>query len=224
VTTLIFLRHAHSVANKAGVLAGRLPNIELSAKGLRQAKKLVNVLDGIQIDRVFVSPISRCKDSIEPWLKKHRRRIQVDQAFQEMDYGDWSGLKLSELSKMNEWQLIQKSPEDFKFPGGESFKAAAKRVKLGMNQIANTYPDKTILVVSHGDIIKLAIAQTLDMKLNHFQRIVVDPASFTVIQWGAKQKTLMAANSRTLAGLIGNKQDASKKLTDRRILGGGSGE
>jgi probable phosphoglycerate mutase len=128
---------------------------------------------------------------------------------------------LQDLSKSKEWKQIQKSPSTFKFPNGESFLAAQRRVQRSLNSLSKKYPKSNILIVSHGDIIKMAVASTLNLELDKFQRIIVDPASITITVWQGKQKSLISLNSTPRKGLEKRK---SKDLSSRRLLGGGSGE
>ena len=221
MTTFIFLRHAVSTANEAGMLAGRIPGVVLSKKGEKQANSLVSILNSLQIDKVLVSPQERCLQTIKPWLTHVGKRANTDPAFQEMDYGDWSGSKLKDLSKSKDWKEIQKAPSTFKFPNGESFLTAQRRMQRGLNSLSEKYPKGNILIVSHGDIIKMAVASTLDLELDKFQRIIVDPASITITVWQGKQKSLISLNSTPRKRLDKKK---SKDLSSRRLLGGGSGE
>ncbi len=221
MTTFIFLRHAASTSNESGLLAGRMPGVFLSKKGEKQAIALVTKLNSLQIDKVLVSPQERCLQTIKPWLQHVRKRASEDVAFQEMNYGEWSGAKLNKLSKSREWRQIQKAPSTFTFPNGESFLSAQRRVKRRLNLLSKKYPKSNILIVSHGDIIKLAVACTLKMDLDEFQRIVVDPASITITAWQGKQRSLISLN-------LGLGKDSPQRklgnLSRRRVLGGGSGE
>ena len=221
MTTFIFLRHAASTSNESGLLAGRMPGVFLSRKGEKQAIALVTKLNSLQIDKVLVSPQERCLQTIKPWLQHVRKRASEDVAFQEMNYGEWSGAKLIKLSKSREWRQIQKAPSTFTFPNGESFLSAQRRVKRRLNSLSKKYPKSNILIVSHGDIIKLAVACTLKMDLDEFQRIVVDPASITITVWQGKQRSLISLN-------LGLGKDSPQRklgnLSRRRVLGGGSGE
>jgi len=220
MTTFIFLRHAVSTANEAGLLAGRIPGIELSTKGEKQAKLLVHILNSLQIDKVLVSPQERCLQTIKPWLTQAHRRAVKEGAFQEMDYGIWSGGKLKELSEKKEWKQIQKAPSSFKFPNGESFLTAQRRVQRELNSLSEKYPKSNILIVSHGDIIKMAVALTLDLEIDKFQTIIVDPASITTVVWQGNQRFLVSLNSTPKRGV----KISPKNFLNRRVLGGGSGE
>ncbi|MEN9516227.1 MAG: hypothetical protein RLZZ159_93 [Actinomycetota bacterium] len=224
MTTFLFLRHGISDANEKGVLAGRLPNVNLSTKGREQARQLVKHIEDLQVHRILVSPLDRCLQTVEPYLASSGKRCYFEESFVEMNYGDWSGRKLKELRKAKDWKKVQSRPSEFIFPNGESFRNAQRRVHKQMEALAKKYPRKSILIVSHGDIIKLAICASLSMKLDDFQRIVVDPASITAINWEDNSKTLLYAN-RTPTKTSKNYRDSkSKTLKQRRVLGGGRGE
>jgi len=94
-------------------------------------------------------------------------------------------------------------------------------VQRRLNSLSKKYPKGNILIVSHGDIIKLAVACTLKMDLDEFQRIIVDPASLTITTWQGKQRSLISLNLGLGKGLPQRKMG---NLSRRRVLGGGSGE
>jgi broad specificity phosphatase PhoE len=63
--------------------------------------------------------------------------------------------------------------------------------------------DGPILIVSHGDIIKMALTITLDLPLNKFQNFVIAPASISIIDYSQKSKSVISTNQRiTEAGII----------------------
>lgn len=224
MTTFIFLRHAISQANEEGILAGRLPGINLSQKGNRQANEISKYLQALKIDRVISSPLERCLQTIDPFLSNAHLKVHKDEAFIEMDYGNWSGQKLSSLSKNKDWKVVQKKPSTFKFPKGESFAAAQRRVEKGMASLAKSHPKKTLLVVSHGDIIKMVAAKTLNLSLDDFQRIVIDPASISILSWKDKQRTVITLNQRIIKPERGKKRQKPGDYQHRKVLGGGKGE
>ena len=215
MTTFYLLRHAHSQANLEGILAGRLPDIHLSPIGQKQAKEFSR--NNLKIDLIISSPLERCLETITPYASKKGKRIIRDESFVEMNYGNWSGEKLKRLSLKRDWRKVKRKPSTFTFPNGESFLSAERRVKNGLRRLYRKYPNKNILIVSHGDIIKLAIIAILDLPLDRFQRILVDPASLSVVDVNKTGKSLMHLNVP-----ISNLPTERKKLNDRRVLGGGS--
>lgn len=212
MTTIFFLRHAESRANELGVLAGRTPGIRLSERGLRQSKGLVKHLSIYKFDVVISSPLERCMQTIEPFCKKADITIVEMEDFQEMDYGNWSGKELKILSQKTEWKKIQNSPETFAFAKGESFRSAAKRVKNALVSIEKDFKDQNVLIVSHGDIIKIAITVLLGLQLKQFQKLTIDPASLTAFNVDAQKLLFLNQKSRKL------KMNLSHKFQ----LGGGT--
>ncbi len=199
MSVIILLRHAHSAANDAGLLTGRLPGISLSKKGFVQAHDLVERIGRIGIDRLHISPIERCQLTIDPWLRsKYSSTLEsfsVNDNFNEIDFGDWSGRKLSSLRREKLWKSIQDTPSQVTFPNGESFKAAQRRAFNGVEEIAHTRGSKVHLILSHSDTIKLIVTKFLGMKLDSFQQIQINPASFTILNYSKNGSTLKELNN-----------------------------
>ena len=82
MTTVILLRHAHSVANEKGILAGRASGVSLSTKGIEQAALLSSRLGNARFKDIRISPLERCLATIEPWLQSQdaalRKKILID--------------------------------------------------------------------------------------------------------------------------------------------------
>lgn len=206
MSTLILLRHAHSQANEMNILSGRAPGIDLSQLGHTQAKKLITRLGGGAIDKLYLSPMQRCQSTIDPWLRSSNSSsllsLEVDERFNEMDFGDWSGFKLSTLSKRDLWPLIQSRPSTVKFPKGESFKAAQRRAIEGCEEILEKRGRLRHLVVTHSDLIKLIAVHYMGSHLDTFQRINIDQASLTVIERVKGNISIKCINNRGLLSEI----------------------
>lgn len=94
-------------------------------------------------------------------------------------------------------------------------------------------PHAVWAAVSHGDIIKAILADALGMHLDSFQRIVVDPASLSIVRYTAARPYLIIANSTPvdLAAILspprkkGPKKGQSRrpKPPDDAAVGGGLG-
>jgi broad specificity phosphatase PhoE len=205
MSVIILLRHAHSAANDSGLLTGRLPGVSLSKKGFLQANQLVERIGKGHIDRLHISPMQRCQLTIDPWLRsKYSSTLEsfsIDDSLNEIDFGDWSGRKLASLRREKLWKAVQNTPSQVTFPNGESFKAAQRRAFLGLELIANSKGSKANLVLSHSDTIKLIVSKALGMKLDSFQQIHINPASFTILNFSKSGITLNTINN------LGNLKD-----------------
>ncbi len=214
---IILLRHAHSSANLKGILAGRDNTVSLSERGRVEAQEVAHALASYSFDAIFTSPLKRCLETLDPYLKASGGKAVKSEALLEMEYGEWSGKSLARLSKQKMWSVIQSRPSTVRFPSGESFLEMSMRANHGVMDMAQG--KKRILIVSHGDVIKSIVAHHLGLPLDSFQRISIDPASLTTIKFPPSQ--VISMNSTT--HLAGYRQDSKKKVRDRYGLGGGSG-
>jgi probable phosphomutase (TIGR03848 family) len=220
---IILLRHAHSMANEAGLLSGQLPGVALSPKGKLQAAGLVERIGPTIFDSIRVSPMQRCQETIAPWLESKYgsglKKYLIDEQMIEMNYGDWSGRKLRSLAKEKLWKEIQSKPSKVKFPSGESFIVMQRRAMNSVTDAMTQKKNGTHLFISHGDVIKAMTAKFLNMKLDDFQSLVVNPASLTILDFDGNSARLISYNDTTSVLSTSPKRSIPKRL----LLGGGSG-
>ena len=220
MSLVVLVRHAHSQANAAGILSGRRPNIALSEKGRTQAQELAIRLGELKVKELRVSPLQRCIETIDPWVstKSRIRRIE-DHGITEVDYGKWSGRTLRSLSREKLWKIVQENPSRVFFPDGEGMANMQARAIESMHLALASTGTGAGVMVSHGDVIKALVAANLGMRLDDFQRIIIDPASVTVFDFSSKTPRLLLLNdSHTNIGDLGI--TSTKK---RLLVGGGSG-
>ena len=220
---IILLRHAHSIANESGILAGQSPGISLSKKGIQQAIDLVDRIGKVSFDSIRMSPMQRCQETLAPWLESAHsnglKRFILDEKLIEMNYGSWSGKKLNSLAKQPLWKIIQKTPSKVEFPQGERMTAMQKRAVASVEEAVLEKSKGTHLFVSHGDVIKAMVASLLKMKLDNFQSLVIDPASITMLEYDGDSARLILFNDN-LTHLEGSLSGARPK---KMLLGGGAG-
>jgi probable phosphomutase (TIGR03848 family) len=229
MTRILLLRHAHSVANEKGILAGRTPGISLSEKGAKQALEVATRLQGVAFSQIRISPMERCSATVTPLIAQFPKsatkkvKIEIDEDIVEVDYGKWTGKKLAVLSKDKTWKIVQDTPSAMYFPGGEGLLDVQARAMRALNSLANTSGSEAKMLVSHGDVIKAIVASVLGTHLDHFQKIVIDPASITVLDFNGKDFRVLTLNntSTPITSFIETKSAKSKG--SRALLGGGSG-
>ena len=220
MSLVVLVRHAHSQANAAGILSGRRPNIALSEKGRTQAQELAIRLGELKVKELRVSPLQRCIETIDPWVstKSRIRRIE-DHGITEVDYGKWSGRTLRSLSREKLWKIVQENPSRVFFPDGEGIANMQARAIESMHLALSSTGTGAVVMVSHGDVIKALVAANLGMRLDDFQRIIIDPASVTLFDFSSKTPRLLLLNDSHA-----NIGDLGITSTKKRLLvGGGSG-
>ena len=220
---VVLIRHAHSEANAKAILSGRLPNNNLSEKGKLQSEELSGRLGSFKINQIRVSPMPRCSQTITPWLQtlphKFQEKLCVDENLNEVDYGSWSGKKLAILSRNKLWATVQNNPSAMYFPGGEGIAQMQTRAMSSIHEAVRSKNKGAIVIVSHGDVLKAILASALGMHLDNFQRLVIDPASVSILDFANSVPKLLLIND-THSKLHGT---LKSKSTIGNTLGGGSG-
>ncbi|HEX5906670.1 MAG TPA: MSMEG_4193 family putative phosphomutase [Propionibacteriaceae bacterium] len=205
MTTVLLIRHGRTSANTAGVLVGRTSGVELDAAGVQQVAELATRLSGVQLRAVVTSPLRRCRQTAQALIAAQTDScvLTVEQGLVECGYGEWTGKSLRELSKDKLWGAVQQQPSSVRFPGGESMSEMASRAVAAVRawnerMEAEHGTDAVWAAVSHGDPIKAVLADALGMHLDSFQRIVVDPASISIVRYTAVRPYVITANSTTV--------------------------
>ena len=215
---IVLLRHAHSVANEKNLLAGRTAGIALSKTGKSQAEDLIARLGATNFDEVAISPLQRCRETIDPWLAAGvaKTSVVIDESISEVDYGNWSGKTLASLRRKSQWKVVQDFPSQMIFPEGESLLEMQGRALSGFYRLNAVKGKGPRLLVSHGDVIKSIVAHCLGMHLDQFQRLVIEPASLTIIDTDSGVSRLVRFNDAK--GFL-----TSERSTNQSALGGSTG-
>lgn len=205
--TVILVRHGRSTANTSGVLAGRTPGVGLDDKGVAQAAELAGRLSGVlgDVTAVVRSPLQRCAETVAPLVQALGERPAgavpeiVDDRLAEVDYGDWSNRPLKELVGEPLWKVVQQQPSAAVFPGGEGLSDVSRRATAAIRALDKIHGGENghglWVVCSHGDVLKAVLADALGMHLDTFQRIVVDPASISVVHYASARPYVHTVNN-----------------------------
>jgi broad specificity phosphatase PhoE len=185
---LLLIRHGQTDYNAKRLVMGRQP-IPLNDVGLRQAEELSRKLEGADIHAVITSPVLRAKQTAER-IAKSCGGIDVEEAagLAELDYGDWVNRDIDEIIAENpgEWKKYRTRPEAMGFPGGESIADASKRVGAFAEGVARRYEGGRVALVSHADVIKIALVHLLGLELRYMARLSVDNCAVCMLRMTEK--------------------------------------
>ncbi len=230
MTTVILLRHGRTTANAGGVLAGWSPGVELDDTGQQQAAAVGARLAPVPLAAVVSSPLDRCRQTAGAVLDGRDLELQTDDRLGEARYGDWTGRPLKELAKEPLWRVVQQHPSAAVFPGAEGEGLAqtqARAVAAVREWNARLGPDAVWLACSHGDVIKAVLADALGLHLDAFQRIVVDPASISVVTYTETRPFVVRVNDTggDVAALVPPKKRPRRRRgrDSDAVVGGGAG-
>jgi probable phosphoglycerate mutase len=181
VTNFLLIRHALHLFGGHRI-AGRTRDVHLSPAGLAQADALAERLATVPLHALYRSPMERTDETQRPLAARHRLEAIVSAAFDELDYGDWTGRTLDELRSDEHWRRWNSFRSGTRVPNGESMLDVQTRVVSEMQRLCDLHPDRNVAIVSHGDVIKAALAYCAGVALDMFQRIEISPASVSVVQ------------------------------------------
>ncbi|MBO2449884.1 MSMEG_4193 family putative phosphomutase [Actinomadura barringtoniae] len=231
MTTLLLVRHGLT-AMTGPVLAGWTPDLHLDERGRGQAGRLAARIAGLPLAAVVSSPLDRCLETAEAIAAGHAEpieKIETDDRFGEVRYGDWTGRPLKELAEEPLWRVVQAHPSAARFPGedGESLAEAQFRAVAAVRDWnerieAEHGKDALYAVCSHGDIIKAIVADALGLHLDQFQRIQADPASLTVIRYTELRPFVVRTNDTggDVEALVPKRDEDAGGDSDAAVGGG----
>ena len=222
---VLLVRHGRTEANARGVLAGWTPGVVLDAEGEQQAAAVARRLRPLRLAAIVSSPLERTRQTADAINAVQRRPpgVDIDDRVGECRYGSWTNQPLADLAKTPLWRTVQDRPSAVTFPEGESLPHMQARAVEAVHDWNARLGDRaTYALVSHGDVIKAIVADALGSHLDQFQRIVVDPASVSVIRYGARGVQVLHVNDRgtDLSSLARGRRRTRVEGT----VGGGAGE
>jgi probable phosphomutase (TIGR03848 family) len=229
VTTVILLRHGRTTANTGGILAGWTPGVRLDESGEAQVRAVGERLAKVPLAAIVSSPLERCRQTADAVAAGRELDVQADERLGEARYGDWTGKTIKELAKEPLWKVVQQHPSAAVFPGPEGEGLAqtqARAVAAVRGWNAQLGPDAVWVACSHGDVIKAIVADALGLHLDQFQRIVVDPASISVITYTETRPFVVRVNDTggDVSALIPPpKKRRRTKASSDAVVGGGAG-
>jgi broad specificity phosphatase PhoE len=178
---LILLRHGEPDETVRGRCYGRL-DPGLSPRGREQMRQTWMLLASQHAAAIYSSPSRRALESANV---RAVPSPTVDDRLREIDFGAFEGLTYSEISTRypemyHEWMT---QPTSVMFPSGESFATMSARVRDGLDWIRRRHSRETIVVVSHGGVNRIALAQALDLDPRRIFRLAQAYACVNVIDY-----------------------------------------
>lgn len=206
-TLVLMVRHGRTPTT-GKVLPGRAPGLHLGPEGLQQAEDAGRRIAALsfagsddgdgkkgRVSAVYASPMERTRETAAPIARALGLRVRTNKGLLEADFGDWTGKRLADLNRRKEWTQVQRYPSGFRFPGGESFSEMQQRITSAIEGLVAKHQGETIVVVSHADPIKAAVAHAMGTHLDLFQRIVVGPCSVSAVLHSPTGPVVLAVNS-----------------------------
>lgn len=161
---IVFIRHGQTDVNKDNRLQGSKIDAELNDYGREYAKKAAENFDESEFDAVYSSPMKRAVETAKIFTKG-KKEINLDDHLLEFDFGDWDGMKMDEIGEkypdvVDPWGKVNRHYVKYS-KNGESYEDFDKRCGEFLDEMYRKYPDKKVLVVAHGRLIRMMAAHYL---------------------------------------------------------------
>jgi alpha-ribazole phosphatase/probable phosphoglycerate mutase len=183
MVTLILVRHGQTDWNKEDRIQGQ-SDISLNEEGKKQAERIARQLSDKKIDAIYTSKLKRAYQTARVIARPHSLRIIKDERLNEITQGDWEGLTLNEARKkypvlFKKWLT---TPLQTKPPGGESLESVKKRVAEVLNEIKESHPYQTVVIVAHEVVNALIKSVCEGIGLEHIWDLHSSNGSYEVIE------------------------------------------
>ena len=161
LTRFALIRHAETEWNREKRIQGQ-QDASLTAFGRQQAHRWGLALARYELDHIMTSDLGRA--SITATLINRHLGLPSSQEprLREQDWGSWSGLKLSDLVKMDELRAREKMGWHFRPLDGESRLEVFERSSQALVDAAKWITGKRILIVTHGGVIRCILYRLYD--------------------------------------------------------------
>ena len=179
---LLFLRHGDIGEQYQDRYIGST-DVSMSPLGHQQVRAVRSLLGKGKPCNCISSPMIRCRETAAVVMETADMDFTVDPDLREIDFGLWEGMTVNEIQEafpgeMDRWAEFK---ADFTFPGGEKIADFRSRI-IGAARRLETHPADTIVVCTHGGVIRFLICHFLGLRARQYILFKVKHGSVTTIE------------------------------------------
>ncbi|HEU5347784.1 MAG TPA: histidine phosphatase family protein [Ktedonobacterales bacterium] len=193
---LLLVRHGQTTFNVEGRLPGQLPGVPLTDEGRRQAHRAAIALAALPLTTIISSPLERAADTAEIIARGWGLTVRTDPRLMDTNVGHWAGQKIDEVARNDPaWKVFTANPDEP--PAGvESFsQVQARAVAAARDALADPANGEYIVLVAHGDVVKLILAQYMNTPIPCVPYLTIANASISGLAFtGEAPPQILATN------------------------------
>jgi probable phosphoglycerate mutase len=193
MTTFILVRHALT-DDVARALSGTARGILLNAAGHAQAAAVAERLTGVALSAIVSSPLERAGETARAIAHHHRLEVQAMPAFGELEFGGWTGQSIQALAGDEGWRRFNSARSLARPPSGELMLDVQQRGMAALLDLHERFPAGTVVIVSHGDVIRAILLYCLGMPIDFVHRLEVSPARISIVEMDADGARVLQVN------------------------------
>ncbi len=190
--TVLLIRHGPVQESWRGVLYGHSDAEAKPLDGIRW--------EGPDLDHLVSSDLSRAVYSAKSLFPG--RPLKTDPDLRETNHGELEGRDLQTLHAEDStlWDRWLANPDEFQFPGGESYAQVQQRVVGAVERARSACPDDTIGILTHGGPIRSYVAWVLGATAHGIGRLRCAPLHFVEVRFWDGVPVIERAN--VVGGLL----------------------
>ena len=190
----IIVRHGYSVANKEKRFSGQM-DIPLDEIGLSQAESVADyIVENFKVDSIYTSDLIRTVQTVKPTAERLGLEINKCKELREVDVGLWQGMLIEDVKKEypENFEVYRNTPGLCRFDGGENYSDCLYRAKALLDELAKENDGKTIVIGTHGGVIRTLRANLKNIPMDKIQELPQVPnASITIVEYNSGEIKLI---------------------------------
>ena len=182
-TTFLLVRHGETDWNRNHRMQGST-DIPLNAFGIEQAKLLNPHLRTYTVDTIYVSPLTRARQTAEHAFSHYDNPMKFDSRLQERSFGAFEGMSFDQVILQHPAMRYPESWNypDYRPPQGESVRDVQQRMVEAARDIAKKHRGDTISIVSHGSALGSLLVGILNLPFSTAMDYRLDNTSLSIIR------------------------------------------
>jgi probable phosphoglycerate mutase len=195
---VILMRHGQAESNVNRILAGRHMESHLTEYGRQQVvDSTKQLMKNIAIEKVYVSPVTRTVETAQIVCQILGTNYVVDERLYETEMGRLVGMNYEEITTKY-GDVLTRFYSDYdpvlESFGVEAFASVKRRINSLLNDLLHKHEDSNVLMVTHLDPIKAALATLLDLSSDALHRWNIRNASLTILKHESKIYSISGVN------------------------------
>ena len=174
----VFLVRHGSFDGMRDRLLGRT-DVCLNKQGRLETARAAEACRRLGIGAVISSPRRHAQETATIIATVAGCRVEIADAFDDVDYGAWTGKLFSDLVSDPEWCHFNDVGSEARIPGGETVEGLSARIRCGLDRIAQDDIGE-VVVVTHAEIISGALLLAASSMWSVYEP---EPASITPVRW-----------------------------------------
>jgi broad specificity phosphatase PhoE len=176
-------------------------DVPLSARGRLEIERLrEHLARGPRFEAIYSSPLSRASDTAQLLVAVGLGPLRLLAALKEINCGDVDGLPVSEVQRRfpELWrENCDQQREDFRWPGGESYREFRHRCVAAVRSIAARHPSGRVAIITHAGVISQIIGYISGVSPARWGLFRPGNASLTELAWRGSSAVVVSFDGRT---------------------------